>query len=340
MGLRLPIKVLAVMLFALAVLVLGFSILWMSGRISEFLLPEPAPVDDPRFQTPPPREPPQEEPPSVDARALGGEIAFLWSADDPQNNAVLVTRSGESQPLAGGTIGSTSAFAFSPDGRRVAFVGVGGVLHVVDTDGSDRKALTDPKSEILHTSDPTWSPDGGEIAYSSVRDNSYGIRVINADGTGQRDLTEADGAAYYDPDFSPDGRTIAFTRTTAGSEDTASDIYAVDVNGGEPRRLTDGQYDEENPDFSPDGREIAFSANEWSSWDIYSMRADGSDPRRLTTDPAPEYQPSFSPDGTRILYEERGGQDANLLQVDASGGNARNITNTPSGDEAYPKWVP
>ena len=345
MGIRLPTKLLAVMLFVLAVLALGFSILWMAGRVSEFLLPEPSPADDPKFQTPPPREPPPEEPPRVDAGALGGEISFLWSPDpgEAQTSAIHVTGSGEACPLAGGVIGRTSAFALSPDGRKVAFVSGDMTLNVVDADGSNLVVLTDPKTETLHTSDPTWSPDGRKIAYSSVWNDSYGIHIVNADGTGRRSVTEADKAAYYDPDFSPNGGTIAFTKATtvtAESPEMTSDVYVVDLNDGGQERLTGGPHNEEDPDFSPDGEEIVFSGDHWSSWDIYSMKADGSNPRRLTTDPAPEYEPSFSPDGTRLLYEERGGQDADLFQVDATGKGVRNVTNNPGGDEVHPKWVP
>lgn len=81
-------------------------------------------------------------------------------------------------------------------------------------------------------SDPSWSPDGKEIAFSSNRDGSYELYVINRDGSNPRQLTHGFLIGAHHPSWSPDGRQIAFSTGQEG------EICIMDANGANVRVLT------------------------------------------------------------------------------------------------------
>ena len=109
-----------------------------------------------------------------------------------------------------------------------------------------------------------------------------------------------------DPQLSPDGRTVAFVRTTTDLESGRrdADIWRVAADGGgEPKELIGGEKTENTPRFSPDGRRLAFIATRDGAAQVYIADADGSDVKKLT-DLTMGVQPPlvFSPDGKRIAF--------------------------------------
>ena len=107
----------------------------------------------------------------------------------------------------------------------------------------------------------------------------HGVYVVNADGSGVRNLTRKPrGAAYAAPAWSPDGRKIVF----AGARDGNSEIYLMNADGSGQRNLTlDPAYDGD-PGWSPDGQKITFVSNRDGLYEVYVMNADGSGQRTLT----------------------------------------------------------
>jgi serine/threonine-protein kinase len=103
----------------------------------------------------------------------------------------------------------------SPDGELLACYSMGNQRHIVimRTDGSGLRDLTD---DSFRHSWPRWSPDGKRIAFSSRRSGNYDLWIINRDGSGLRQLTQANGA-HYSP-WSPDGRMIAYSIHTPKNE--------------------------------------------------------------------------------------------------------------------------
>ena len=150
---------------------------------------------------------------------------------------------------------------WSPDGRRLAFRwldpqnGSVGVF-VADADGSDVRRLA------ADTGTPSWSPDGRYIAYASLRAATHGIsiadveRALAGDTSAHRVVTKAPVTVPEEyPDWSPDGRKLAFTSHRDGD----SDIWVVDADGNNLHNLTPGLPSLENkPSWSPDGSTIAF----------------------------------------------------------------------------------
>jgi Tol biopolymer transport system component len=177
--------------------------------------------------------------------------------------------------------------AWSPDGKRIAFrsyrSGYDGEIWVVNTDGSSPVNLTpNALPAIADNGHPDWSPDGRSIVYTSTAGGDWGIWVMNADGSGKRQLTNTP-ALDAEPAWSPDGSSIAFRRTDA----TGSDLMIVPAAGGEAVRIAMAG-EQRMPAWSPDGKLIAFVGQETAQAqpELYIMRANGQLLRRVTTNAA------------------------------------------------------
>jgi Tol biopolymer transport system component/tRNA A-37 threonylcarbamoyl transferase component Bud32 len=109
--------------------------------------------------------------------------------------------------------------------------------------------------------------------------------------------------ADYSPQFSPDGRRVAFESDRSGEHE----IWLAEPDGSNPVQLTRGPgFAQGSPGWSPDGRRIAFdSQGEGGHWDIWTIDADGASPRRLTLGPGDENNPSWSRDGRFIYFAAR-----------------------------------
>ncbi len=97
-------------------------------------------------------------------------------------------------------------------------------------DGSGLRNLT-PKPVGTYAT-PAWSPDGRKLAFVSDRDGNSEVYVMNADGSGQRNLTR-NAAFDADPSWSPDGRKLAFVSNRDGSYR----VHVMNADGSGQRRL-------------------------------------------------------------------------------------------------------
>ncbi len=93
-----------------------------------------------------------------------------------------------------------------------------------------------------------WSPDGTKIAFVRFYGGAGEIFVMNADGSGQTDLTN-DPANDGDPTWSPDGSKIAFTTNRGPTGD--NEIYVMNADGSNPVDLTNSPANESDPDWQP-----------------------------------------------------------------------------------------
>jgi Tol biopolymer transport system component len=142
------------------------------------------------------------------------------------------------------------------------------------------------------------------IAFSSDRDGDFEIYVMNADGSGQTQLTDNDVFDAY-PAWSPDGTKIAFASKSDDIPPTFQ-IYVMNADGTGLIKLTnEGPYSiwsNSHPAWSPDGSKIAFTSDREESWEIWVMNADGSGQTRLTRFYGQDGSPTWSPDGTKIAF--------------------------------------
>jgi Tol biopolymer transport system component/uncharacterized RDD family membrane protein YckC len=182
------------------------------------------------------------------------------------------------------------------------------------------------------------SRPGGEIAFTSNRSGTYNIYLVNADGSGLRQLTRFRAGNVARPSLSPDGNAVVFQHQDL--PEGTWDVWVVGTDGSEPRNLTPEPDDEGAPTWSPDGTKIAFGSNRAGAFDLFLMNPDGSGIEQLTDGVAIEDDPAFSPDGKRLAYLEGSTADPPVWQLwtmNADGSGARRLTKTPVEYER-PAW--
>lgn len=138
-----------------------------------------------------------------------------------------------------------------------------------------------------------------------------------------------------DPEFSPDGRRIAFVSNHGG----AGKIWLVGATGGEPKALVSGPGGESSPQWSPDGKKIAFLSGRGGQQDIWVSNVDGGEPARVTNEKSAKHGIRWSPDGTRIAYISDLAKTQDIYIVPANGGTSKQLTDhTNEWDET--RWAP
>jgi TolB protein len=122
------------------------------------------------------------------------------------------------------------------------------------------------------------------------------------------------------------------------ARDGNAEVYAMDTDGGNPRRLTRNPGDDWNPSWSPDGEHIAFASERGANFDIYVMDADGNNPQRLTKNPSSDWNPSWSPDGEHIAFTSNRDGNNDIYVMNANGKIPQNLTGKFFEQDVSPAW--
>jgi TolB protein len=179
------------------------------------------------------------------------------------------------------------------------------------------------------------------LGASELREDGWGSIVLHDARDGAKSVVGPTREYLnYGPEFSPDGRTLAFSR---GWEE-GTDIFAYNLaQDCCLQRLTVGRLsDNLSPAFSPDGRRIAFSSTRVGLSQIYVMAADGTDQELfapydygVTGD---SHSPSWSPDGLALAFHRTVAGSPQIFVMEVRGRTVRQLTS--AGRNEDPSWAP
>ena len=119
------------------------------------------------------------------------------------------------------------------------------------------------------------------------------------------------------------------------------EIYVMNADGSEPRRLTYESAFDQYPSLSSDGKKVAFQSQRDGdkNTEVYIINTDGSEETRLTDNPAYDAFPSWSPDGKKIAFASERDGNMNIYVMNADGSEQTRVTNNP-GHDVMPSWSP
>jgi len=210
-------------------------------------------------------------------------------------------------------VGYASAPAVARGGKRLAFISEVNNVNIW------KVSLTSPgkpgpviASTFLNTS-PDISPDGASIAFRSNRTGSDEIWIADNEGRNLRQLTHFGGPLTGRPRWSPDGHWVAFDSTAPGN----ADIYAIRVDDGTVRRITNALSDEVVPSWSRDGQYLYFTSNRTGRLNIWKTPLNGGEDKQVTWDGG--FGAMESADG-RTLYYVRDMATTSIWRMPVAGG--------------------
>ena len=219
---------------------------------------------------------------------------------------------------------------------RVLFV-KDGKVYQIDQDGAELKLVSASDRQAMS---PAWGADGHRFAYMEFQ-AGRGQLFLQEMATGKRTPVATTGAVLdFTPAFSPDGRTLAFSRAT----EEGTDLYTINIKDNCClRRLTVGRFsDNLSPTFNPDGQRIAFVSTRPGLPQIYVMAADGTDQQLF----APfDYgvtgssnAPDWSPDGQSVAFHRDVAGTLQVFVLDVRTRAVRQLTSVGRNED--PTWAP
>jgi len=222
------------------------------------------------------------------------------------------------------------------DGKYVWAVYPDFDIYVSDLKGNIVRKLVEGPG---YDAEPTVSPDGKSIVFTSIRSGDLELYTMNIDGSNIKQITSElgyDGGAF----FSPDSKKLIFRSSRPKSEEevnnyqdllkqnlvqpTHMELYTCNVDGSELTKITDLPNASWAPFFHPSGNKIIFSSNHPSKrglpFNLWMVDVDGKNLKQITFDTMFDAFPMFSPDGKKLIFSSNrnnnGTKNTNLFIAD------------------------
>ncbi|MFL5402107.1 MAG: LpqB family beta-propeller domain-containing protein [Gemmatimonadales bacterium] len=176
----------------------------------------------------------------------------------------------------------------------------------------------------------------GDLLVVSNRSGPYGIYQMRSSAPGSLLPVLVDSATNLQAVLAPDRTRVAFSSNRAGAN---YDIYVVDADGRNLRRLTSNPGNEGDPAWMPDGKHIVYTSTTGSTSQLAIVSTEGSDNRQLTFGLSRNTSPAVSADGRTIAFVSSRDGNQEIYTMSPDGSNQRRITKSP-GREWNPRFFP
>ena len=292
---------------------------------------------------------------SPDGKLVAYTVTRVDAEQNRRNSEVwLAAIDGLAPPRQLTTAGSATSPRWRPDGKALAFLGGRPAqVQLLPMDGGEARRITSLKNGVTAFA---WSPDGARLVcvsragaperptdtrhyfssfykfngrsfFDTMRTHLW---VVAAEGKEARQITSGDQRNDLDPQWSPDGRRIAFASERTDVEPgEVDDIWVIAAAGGEPMRIADQHEGDRSPRWSPDGKSIAYLAasKEEESNAIWIASADGGASRQAAR--KLDYVPAslgWREDGGALQFLAGWHGEQHLFSLDARSGGVKPVT--------------
>lgn len=225
---------------------------------------------------------------------------------------------------------------FSPDNSKIIYSYYTHLddnydIYIYDLIEGERTNLTD---RLGYEINPQFSPDGSFIIFQTFQNGFKEIFFMNLLEKNEINISRNSTSNDIIPisnAFSPNGQNIVFTSERDGN----MNIYTMDVNGSDQKRLTNHESNDYEPMFSANGQNIVFTSERNGNKDIYIMDSNGENLKRLTSSNSDDWSPKFFPDDSKIAFISSRDNNWEIYTMKRNGTHKKNITQNPKTDFSF-----
>jgi len=251
----------------------------------------------------------------------GERVAYAWRGPTADLDIYVKGLGFGAEPLRLTEDPGDEAFpVWSPDGREIAFVRLDesrGAIYVVPSLGGRVRKLTDLVGFVSEYPNLSWSPDGRSLAFSEQTAESQPARIValSLETLGKETLTSPPEGigGDFSPEFSPDGRQIAFVRRESSTWGI-TDVWVQTVSDSEARPLTSDRYRAcAGLAWTQDGEELVFSTDPWGPGRVLQVGVTGGDAEPVLGVGVSSAYASIQ--GNRMVHRQATNVPANIWRI-------------------------